>query len=320
MTPLVSICCLAYNHEPYIRDCLDGFVTQKTDFPFEVLIHDDASTDKTAEVIREYESKYPQIIKPVYQTENKYSKGVKVNSVYNFARARGQYIALCEGDDYWTNPLKLQVQVDFLEANPDYSMCFHNAMLKWEDGREGLSMSNLEDRDYSGEELYENFIVPTASCVVRKDVFESDLYKIASKNKNFCFGDIVMWLTASECGKIRAMSDSMSVYRKHVGGVIYAATPDRIKNMCIHNVEIPKVFGKIYYKRSRKFVVSSCHRYFITCFVYQRNIKEGGWFLKFSIRNFFFYTIYFSVNHLIKFIFEGLGQRVRNYFSLYQIV
>lgn len=300
MTPLVSICCLAYNHEPYIRDCLDGFVMQKTDFPFEVLIHDDASTDKTAEVIREYESKYPQIIKPVYQTENKYSKGVKVNSVYNFARAKGKYIALCEGDDYWTDPLKLQKQIDFLEANPDHSMCFHNAMLKWEDGREGLSMSNLEDRDYSGEELYENFIVPTASCMVRKEVFESDLYKIASKNPNFCFGDIVIWLTAADYGKIKAMSDCMSVYRKHVGGVVYSFTPDKTKQMCIHNIEIPKVFGTRYRKESKLFVVSLCCRSSVALLRRGFHSEDWMWFLKFSLRNFPVYTIHFIISQSVK--------------------
>lgn len=289
---------------------------QKTSFPIEVLIHDDASTDKTAEIIRGYAAKYPDIIKPIYQTENQYSKGGKVNTRFNFPRAQGKYIAFCEGDDYWIDSAKLQKQVDFLEANPDYSMCFHNAMLKWEDGREALSMSNLEDRDYSGEELYENFIVPTASCVVRKEVFESDLYKIASKNKNFCFGDIVMWLTASECGKIRAMSDSMSVYRKHVGGVVYSFTPDKTKQMCIHNAEISKVFGSVYLKYSRKFVVSSCHRCFITLVVYQRNFREGVWFLKFSIQKFPLYTIYFSIRHLIRFSSEKVATRMRNSFPL----
>jgi len=120
--PFVSICCLAYNHEPYIRDCLDGFMIQQTNFDFEVLIHDDASTDKTAEIIREYEKKYPDIIKPIYQTENQYSKRVGITRVFQFPRARGKYIAMCEGDDYWTDPLKLQKQVDFLESNPDYGL------------------------------------------------------------------------------------------------------------------------------------------------------------------------------------------------------
>ena len=103
--PLVSICCLTYNHAPYIRDAIEGFLMQKTNFPVEILIHDDASTDGTADIIREYETRYPDIIKPIYQTENQYSKGVKISREYQFSRARGKYIALCEGDDYWTDKL-----------------------------------------------------------------------------------------------------------------------------------------------------------------------------------------------------------------------
>ncbi|HHX61228.1 MAG TPA: glycosyltransferase [Epulopiscium sp.] len=106
-TPLVSICCLAYNHEKFIRQALDGFIMQESNFPIEVLIHDDASTDDTANIIREYEKKYPEIIKPIYQTENQYSKGVGISVTYNFPRAKGKYIAMCEGDDYWTDPYYL---------------------------------------------------------------------------------------------------------------------------------------------------------------------------------------------------------------------
>ena len=123
---LVSICCLVYNHEPYLRECFDGFMMQKTNFDFEVLVHDDASSDNSASIIREYETKYPDIFKPIYQTENQYSKGVKVSATFNFPRATGKYIAMCEGDDYWTDPLKLQKQVDFLESHPDYGMCYTN--------------------------------------------------------------------------------------------------------------------------------------------------------------------------------------------------
>ena len=122
---LVSICCITYNHAPYIRQCLDGFIMQKTNFKFEILIHDDASTDGTADIIREYEAKYPSIFKPIYQTENQYSKGKNISATYNWPRAVGKYIAQCEGDDYWTDPLKLQKQVDFMEANPEYVLCCH---------------------------------------------------------------------------------------------------------------------------------------------------------------------------------------------------
>lgn len=122
---MVSIICNAYNHEKYIRDALDGFVMQKTDFPFEVLVHDDASTDRTADIIREYEKRYPNIIKPIYQTENQYSKGCGAVGKIQRARATGKYIALCEGDDYWTDPLKLQKQVDAMERHLEVDICAH---------------------------------------------------------------------------------------------------------------------------------------------------------------------------------------------------
>ena len=123
----VSVICNAYNHEKYIRDALDGFVMQKTNFKFEVLIHDDASTDHTADIIREYENEYPDIIKPIYSKENQYSKKDGSLSRIQYGRVKGRYIAICEGDDYWTDPLKLQKQYDAMEAHPEVDMCAHAA-------------------------------------------------------------------------------------------------------------------------------------------------------------------------------------------------
>ena len=124
-TPLVSIICSTYNHGLYISQCLDGFLMQKTNFPFEILIHDDASTDNTPDIIREYEHNHPQVIRPIYQKENKYSKKEDIFAKYQCSRVRGKYIAICEGDDYWIDPLKLQKQIDFLENNPDYGMIYN---------------------------------------------------------------------------------------------------------------------------------------------------------------------------------------------------
>jgi len=125
---LVTIRCLVYNHEPYLRQCLDGFVMQKTNFKFEAIVHDDASTDNSAAIIKEYAEKYPDVIKPIYETENQYSKrDGSLSRIINKAIApSSKYIAYCEGDDYWTDPLKLQKQVDFLETHPDYSICSHD--------------------------------------------------------------------------------------------------------------------------------------------------------------------------------------------------
>ena len=119
----VSIICNTYNHEKYIKDALEGFIMQKTSFPFEVLIHDDASTDNTANIIREYEKKYPDIVKPIYETENQFSKGKGIVSKIQYGRVQGKYIAICEGDDYWIDPYKLQKQYDALEAHPEINIC-----------------------------------------------------------------------------------------------------------------------------------------------------------------------------------------------------
>ena len=126
---MVSVICNAYNHEKYIRDALEGFVKQKTSFKFEVLIHDDASTDGTVDIIREYEKNYPDIIKPIYQTENQYSKRIHITTTHQMPRVKGKYIAVCEGDDYWTDPYKLQKQFDVMEKHPEIDVCAHTATM-----------------------------------------------------------------------------------------------------------------------------------------------------------------------------------------------
>lgn len=221
-TPLVSVCTLAYNHAPYIRECLDGILMQKTDFAFELLIHDDASTDGTADIIREYEAKYPDIIKPIYQTENQYSKGVKISATIQFPKAKGKYIALCEGDDYWTDPLKLQKQVDFMEANEEYSLCFHACDIKFEDGITPRKLyREWEERDYSCYEILKEWTIPTASSLFRKDILDKGYYKYTT-NKNIIYGDNVLFSFLATYGKIRNISTKeMSVYRRNCKSIIH---------------------------------------------------------------------------------------------------
>ena len=176
-TPLVSIRCAVYNHEPYLRQCLDGFVMQKTTFPFEAIVHDDASTDGSADIIREYAEKYPDIIKPIYEKENQYSKhdGSFRRIMDAAIHPKAKFIAYCEGDDYWTDPEKLQMQVDFLESHPEYTMCFHRARtILDETGDEtdrfpSEPFKTIQDRDYSSTELMQVWTVPTASMVYRRD-------------------------------------------------------------------------------------------------------------------------------------------------------
>ena len=131
---MVSICCLTYNQEKYIRQTLDGFLMQECDFKYEIIIHDDASTDNTPSIIKEYELKYPDIIKPIYQSENQYSQGTRILLKYVYPQITGKYFSICEGDDYWCDFKKLQKQFDALENNHDCCMCIHTVQAIKENG------------------------------------------------------------------------------------------------------------------------------------------------------------------------------------------
>lgn len=251
----VTIRCLVYNHEPYLRQCLEGFVMQKTNFRFEAIVHDDASTDGSANIILEYAEKYPDIIKPIIETENQYSKrDGSLRRIMN-AHTHGKYMAICEGDDYWTDPYKLQKQVDFLESNPEYTMCFANAIEHWQDDdtKEDKLFSNVEDRDYTGIEIYKKWIVPTASTLMRSSVLNSDIYTDANANKNFIYGDIVLFLSCAHLGKIRGCSDTVSVYRRCKSGAVISdnANINRLYKFSLHSMTIYKVFGAEYEKLSK---------------------------------------------------------------------
>ena len=138
--PIVSICCTTFNHANYIAKALEGFVRQRTSFPIEVLVHDDASTDGTAEIVQSYEQKYPSLVFPVFQSKNKYSQGIAVNATFNIPRARGKYIAMCEGDDYWSDANKLQWQVAYLEKTPNVAACTHEVFQNIDTNRDVRSV------------------------------------------------------------------------------------------------------------------------------------------------------------------------------------
>ena len=214
---MVSVYCLAFNHEKYIRSALDGFVSQKTNFPYEVFVHDDASTDGTAAIIREYARKYPAIIKPILQQENQYSQGIKIMHTHILPRMSGKYIACCEGDDYWCDPDKLQMQVDFMENHPEYAACVHNTLRK--------DMADGSERPLFGEESYtitpEHTITrgsaayQTSSLLYRRELaFERPAFVTAVKG----LGDYPQAIYLSLMGKIHYIPKVMSVYRANAAG------------------------------------------------------------------------------------------------------
>lgn len=238
---LVDIRCFTFQHVNYISDALNGFCIQKTSFPFIILVVDDASTDGEQEVIYNYMSDHFNVtdegIAWRRETEDGvYSyaqhktnkncfmmalclrknlhaiKGAKMKLIAEW-RNSCKYEALCEGDDYWTDPLKLQRQVDFLEEHEEYSMCFHKVVIESEMPEEWQKhfFDHLEERTYTARDIYDNWCVPTCSVLYRKDRLH---YK---QNKNIVFGDIYTWLLLAETGKLYCLPFAGGVYRRHQG-------------------------------------------------------------------------------------------------------
>lgn len=220
--PTVTVWCLTYNQKEFIKDALEGFVMQKTSFPFEVIVHDDASTDGTTDIVYEYAKKYPEIIKPMIETENQWQKGglKHIIGIMNEKHRRGKYIAFCEGDDYWTDPLKLQRQVDFLESHSDYSMCFHSAKKKYETNTVAwIDCENIQDKDYDATDIFVNWTVPTASVLCRKEAM--DFYANLKHPERIQNYDIFIILSCAMVGRLRGMHEQMSVYRIQGEGLTY---------------------------------------------------------------------------------------------------
>lgn len=210
---IVSIRCTAYNHEKYIRDCLEGFIMQKTNFRFEAIVHDDASTDRTADIIREYATKYPDIIKPIYETENQYSKKDGTLTQILDKACTGKYIAMCEGDDYWIDPLKLQKQVDFLESHPNCSAVTTNKKILAKDL--SLSDSISQKESYQLKDVLKGYIIGIQTTMYRKDSFKnSDRLSLIGIN-----GDMALSYLLSKKSPIICLPDITAVYRYSGEGV-----------------------------------------------------------------------------------------------------
>ena len=226
--PLVAIHCFVYNHEPYLRDCFEGFVMQQTNFPFVAIVHDDASTDGSAAIIREYEEKYPHIFKPIYETENQYSKhDDSLEQIMNDAidASGAKYVAMCEGDDYWTDPLKLQKQVDFMEANPEYVLCCHRYKIynqndgMWDkDYVHQLFEISPNGFSFSNQENFKVWITKTLTLLIRQDAWR----KMPSKKGFKYWRDVHMNYYLLKQGKGFCMPLEGSVYRCHQGGIFSA--------------------------------------------------------------------------------------------------
>ena len=253
----VSICCLVYNQKKFLRQCLDGFVMQKTSFKFEVLIHDDASTDGSTDIIREYEKKYPSIIKPIYQKHNQFSQGKSITWTYLFPRVNGEYVALCEGDDYWTDCDKLEKQYKILESNREVVFCTHKVKCVNEDGvRNGEYYPKflLDSGVVSSEQLLkwilvENIYPFQTSCYFfRKLVIDRYLTNLPEFIKVSKTGSVNLMLLCATVGNVYYIEHDMSAYRQNSAGSWSARQKnkldriDHLENMIATRKEIDRFF------------------------------------------------------------------------------
>lgn len=214
---MVSIRCTVYNHEPYLRQCLEGFVMQKTNFRFEAIIHDDASTDGSAAIIREFEERYPDIIKPIYETENQWSKHDGSLARIMNENTHGKYVAICEGDDYWIDPLKLQKQVDFMEVHTECSLV-HTAFRCVDKDSNFIIRPFYEQcmkRSKSGIQFFEllfkgNYIM-TLTVMVRTHILMT---------KPPYYYDYGLFIYAARQGMIGYLHDATACYRNNPNSLI----------------------------------------------------------------------------------------------------
>ena len=298
--PLVVIQSLTYNHEPYLKDALEGFARQKTNFPFVAIVHEDASTDGTAEVLREYAEKYPDIIFPIYEKENQYSKRdgslSKIMNEVSFATG-AKYVAICEGDDYWTDINKLQKQVDFLEENSDFTMCFHNAIVHYEnhDREDHIHNQIPQGEIFKDEIIRDNWIYITAGFVFKSSILNNVLYKRCIKSRKMYVGDIILILTSASEGKIYYFDSIMSVYRNCLNNFTNTVDENKIIKFINQDVELIKIFdkslsrqikvqlarkSKYLYKYLREGKLKNASKTFFYCFTYAPilSAKELGKF------------------------------------------
>ena len=252
---LVAIHCLVYNHEPYLRDCFEGFVMQKTNFRFVAIVHEDCSTDNSAAIIREYEAKYPDIFRPIYETENQYSKqDGSLGRIMNAAidATGSKYMAMCEGDDYWTDPYKLQKQVDYMESHPECAICFHPVMVH--DQQTGEEYQDTLTKVPQITTIHDlarlNNYIHTPSVMYR---YHPEVNAKILQLGKLGVGDYLMSMLYAQYGNICKLPDYMATYRQSVG-IWTGPNSDGEKNMFSWIIAISKLSSVLQDKEAKRLI------------------------------------------------------------------
>lgn len=291
MEPLVSVLLISYNEEQYIAKALESIIRQKTTFKFEVICHDDASTDGTQKIIQEYYRKYPDIIVPILQANNKMQKGHQIVMEYCYPAVKGKYIAYCDGDDYWIDDEKLQMQVDFLENNPEYSMCLHDFSFLYEKENKMMRSScGKTERDISVNELITwNYkkIPQLGAAVFRTDLAKNrpDLFVKIGGGKNSLrpISDHPLYIYLGLNGKVKYIPIVMAVWRRRVSGTWgNGAKADNMVNFNYEKIEFFErlnEYSEEFYKDSINQAIGKCK--FDNAWI-KRNYSEAKRLLKYS--------------------------------------
>lgn len=247
MKPKVTIVCITYNHEKFIAEALDSFLMQKTNFPFEVVVAEDCSNDSTADIVRKYANDYPHIIKPVFQKSN---MGSYENTLSAYKKIQGKYVVMNEGDDYFSDPLKLQKQVDFLDNHLDHSICFHPVDVIWDDKSQKNyifpeSKYRSNKKILTIHELMKNNFIQTNSCMYRWKFNEDDNLS-ALYPGDILPGDWYMHLLHAQVGKIGFIPDVMAVYRRHKEGMWWLSSENVEQLYLKYGIKIINFHFKVY--------------------------------------------------------------------------
>lgn len=255
--PLVSICILTFNHAAYIKETLESILNQKTNFTFEVLIHDDASTDNTQKIIKEYQKKYPDIIKPILQDENQWSQGINPSVHFNYPRANAEFVAWCEGDDMWTDDYKLAKQVNLMQENPDIEISFHKALLMYCNNKfkKPVTIGDYGDKqriiDFKTTIFRPYGMIPTASCIVRQRV-KKELQEFMYSRPYMRSGDVFMQFLGSRRAGAVYIPEVMSIYRFETKSSLSKGFHD-IRNNVNHNTAAIRAYIELNQNTNREY-------------------------------------------------------------------
>ena len=272
----VSVICLAYNHEKYLDKCLKAMVSQKTEFPYEIIINDDCSTDDSRNIIEQYKRDYPDKIVSILQSENQYSKGVDILNKYVYPLVRGKYIAFCEGDDLWIDDNKLQIQYNYMEANGDCFCLAHSYI------RNNLSNNSSEtvrisdkDRDFDLKEVLEGGggMFATASLFVRKEV----VCNIPRCFECSSFGDFQIPIYSAILGRVHYFDKTMCSYNYMATGSWSERTYDSLEKMFVVNKKVKELLENInlFYNKKYDYAFAPAISFYeIRCLLFKRQYKE----------------------------------------------